>query len=121
MSDRPKTASQLETLQGPVAIPRSNGEFVFAEPWEARAFGMAVAMYETGQFEWESFRDRLIASVGEAGPDDGTAYYHRWYAAFEDLVLARGLVTEHDIRSRMTEIAAADRHEDADHDHDHHH
>ena len=29
-------------LAGPAAPPRDNGELVFAQPWESRAFGMAV-------------------------------------------------------------------------------
>ena len=121
MSDRPELADHIDTLPGAAAVPRHNGELVFAEPWEARAFGMVVAMYQSGQFEWESFRQRLIAAVAQAEPDDGSAYYRRWYEAFEDLVVGGGFVSEDAIASRMAEIAAADRHEDDDHDHSHDH
>ena len=35
-------------VDGPAAPPRSNGELVFAEPWESRAFGVAVALARRG-------------------------------------------------------------------------
>ena len=28
--------------------PRANGELVFEAPWESRAFGVAVALHESG-------------------------------------------------------------------------
>ncbi|MDT7620396.1 MAG: hypothetical protein QOF99_1297, partial [Pseudonocardiales bacterium] len=44
-------AAPLES-DGPGAPPRSNGELVFAEPWESRAFGMAVTLFDAGAFRW---------------------------------------------------------------------
>ena len=35
-------------IEGSAAPPRANGELVFAEPWESRAFAMAVALCEAG-------------------------------------------------------------------------
>mgnify|MGYP000392023945 CR=1 FL=1 len=35
-------------IDGPAAPPRSNGELVFAEPWESRAFGLAMALNAGG-------------------------------------------------------------------------
>ncbi|GED84200.1 hypothetical protein TNCT6_12850 [Streptomyces sp. 6-11-2] len=43
-------------IEGPAAPRRSNGELVFAEPWESRAFGMAVTLYEAGVFGWTEFQ-----------------------------------------------------------------
>jgi hypothetical protein len=56
-------------IEGPAAPPRSSGELVFAEPWESRAFGMAVTLYEAGTFTWPQFQTALIAriAVWEAG------------------------------------------------------
>ena len=54
-------------VSGPAAIPRRNGEPVFNEPWESRVFGAAVALCERGLFEWDEFRDRLIAEIASAG------------------------------------------------------
>ena len=46
------TALQISNMEGPGALPRSNGELIFNEPWEARAFGMAVAMESQGTYQW---------------------------------------------------------------------
>ena len=50
-------------MEGDVALPRLNGELVFSAPWEGRAFGMAIALMDGGQYRWEEFRDRLIVEV----------------------------------------------------------
>jgi len=48
-------------IDGLAAPPRANGELVFAEPWESRAFGMAVTLSEAGVFRWAEFQAALIA------------------------------------------------------------
>src|SRR5215217_2112708 len=53
-------------ITGPAAAPRKNGELIFAEPWEGRAFGMALALNEGRCYPWEDFRRRLIAQIAEA-------------------------------------------------------
>jgi hypothetical protein len=45
-------------IEGPVAPPRSNGELVFAEPWESRAFAAALALYEQAHSCGRSSRRR---------------------------------------------------------------
>ena len=81
-------------MTGPAAMPRRNGELVFAEPWQGRAFGMAVALSERGAFAWEEFRQELIAQVAAAERRGGPfAYYEVWLATFERLLAAKGLVT----------------------------
>ena len=47
----------------PAAPPRSNGELVFEEPWESRAFGAAVALHDAGVIDFESFRERLVDEI----------------------------------------------------------
>src|SRR4029077_10476372 len=71
--------------EGAAAPPRSNGELVFEAPWESRAFRIAVALSERDAFEWERFRQRLIAEIGvwERGgrrSAEGWSYYERWLA-----------------------------------------
>ena len=41
-------------------------EAVFSEPWEARAFAVAVALSEAGQFQWAEFQQSLIEEIGAA-------------------------------------------------------
>ena len=79
------------------APPRSNGELVFEEPWESRAFGVAVALHDAGVIDFEAFRARLIEEIGEweaeHGPSTpGYRYYERWLEALERTLLDAGLV-----------------------------
>lgn len=86
---------------GVAAVPRKNGELVFGAPWEGRAFGMAVALHEGGAYDWEEFRGRLIAAIGDADArGDGSSYYERWLAAFEALLTERGLLSPAEIEER---------------------
>ena len=61
---------EVAHMEGVAALPRRNGELVFDEPWESRAFGLAVTASEAGAYEWEEFRQGLIAEVAswEARP-----------------------------------------------------
>ena len=111
--------SQMEGL------PRRNGELVFTAPWQARAFGVAVALCEQKGIGWEAFRSRLIEEIGawerEHGAEaPGWDYYERWLASLDRLVLELGIVDGAEVEARMQRIAHADRH-DHDHDHDHGH
>jgi hypothetical protein len=63
---------------GPLAPPRRNGELVFEAAWQARAFGMAVALLEREGLRWEAFRRYLIAAI-EAQPEE--SYYEQFVEA----------------------------------------
>ena len=54
------------------APPRANGELVFEEPWESRAFGLAVALHDAGVVDFEDFRARLIAEIGAWEAEHGS-------------------------------------------------
>jgi nitrile hydratase accessory protein len=92
----------------PAAPPRSNGELVFDEPWESRAFGVAVALHDAGLLDFETFRARLIQEIGaweaEHGPSaGGYRYYERWLEALERVLLETGLVdVDHVAEARRT-------------------
>jgi nitrile hydratase accessory protein len=79
---------RVALMDGPAALPRDNGELVFAAPWEARSFAMAVALVERQGLDWDVFRQRLMAAVAEA-PD--RPYFASWSVALERLVLDLGL------------------------------
>jgi nitrile hydratase accessory protein len=105
-------------IQGPAAPPRQNGELVFAEPWESRAFGLALALHGTGVFEWETFRQELIATIAAwEGSGEDWSYYRCWLTALEQVVIKAGLVEEHDLADRVAELAVRP----AGHDHPHGH
>lgn len=119
---RPEFTGVIDDLTGPVAVPRSNGELVFSQPWEARAFALAVALCEADRYEWDEFRRRLIDAVADAPEDDGSRYYQTWLASLERLVEDLGFVTPDEITGRVDVIAHEDAHDDGDHgDHHHHH
>lgn len=86
-------------------------EPVFAEPWQAQAFALAVKLSEAGQFTWSEWSAALAAELAEASrrgePDDGSRYYHHWLAALERLVAAKQLVAPTSLLARKEEWAEA--------------
>jgi nitrile hydratase accessory protein len=117
------TTPQLD-IEGPGAPPRRNGELAFSEPWESRAFGLAVALDASGVIEWEAFRQQLIATIGvwEAAhiPDDESwSYWRCWQDALEQLLLDQGVIGDDDVDRRSEQLAA--RAPGHDHEHHHHH
>lgn len=100
-------------VEGTAAPPRRNGELVFQEPWEGRAFGLAVALQERGLFHWEAFRTRLIAAIAEADRRPAEAerpeYYKNWLAALQKLLVERGFLTRDEIEERAAQFASGER------------
>jgi nitrile hydratase accessory protein len=95
-------------------LPRDEGGPVFAEPWEAQAFAIAVRLSEQGVFTWKEWAAALaeeLASAVERGePDDGSEYYHHWLAALENLVTSKGLTDVAALFERREAWADAYRH-----------
>jgi len=117
---RAKAERLVADMDGTAALPRKNGELVFEAPWESQAFGLAIALYERGHYDWEEFRGRLISEIGdwERSEEDEREvwdYYRRWLASFEALVKDRGLLSEQEIEERTSEFVSGAR------DDDHHH
>jgi hypothetical protein len=75
---------------GPAAPPRHNGELVFEAPWQARAFGLAIALLEGHGLGWDAFRRHLVAAIGQQ-PE--APYYEQFVEALvafsDDLAAAR--------------------------------
>jgi len=75
---------------------RQDNEAVFAEPWQAQAFALAVSLIEAGEIQWEEWARALgdaIAHAEERGiASDGSGYYDLWLQALEQLVAGKGLV-----------------------------
>ena len=87
---------------------------MFAEPWQAQAFALAVKLSEQGHFTWTEWAaalaDEVKAAAGRGEPDDGSRYYEYWLAALERLVAAKGLVGRVAMRERKEAWADAYRH-----------
>jgi nitrile hydratase accessory protein len=79
-------------------------EPVFAEPWQAHAFALAVKLSEAGLFSWKEWSEALGAELAAASargePDNGSRYYHHWLVALERLVTARGIVAPEGLLAR---------------------
>ena len=91
-------------------------EFVFDVPWQARAFGLVVALHDDGEgFDWTNFRELLSDEVKAADPDMAPAdaleeaYYEQWLAAFERLLIEEGYLTPEEIEKRAAEFATEER------------
>jgi nitrile hydratase accessory protein len=84
---------------------------VFAEPWQAQAFALAVRLSEQGHFSWKEWAATLAAEFKAAAdrgePDDGSRYYHHWLAALERLVTEKGLTDPGAIVARKEAWAEA--------------
>jgi nitrile hydratase accessory protein len=105
---------RIEDLGDDLAVPRKNGELVFAAPWEGRVFGMAVALSDDAVYDWNAFRDRLVAEIAAAEQhDDGSPYYERWLASFERLLLDTGILSAEELDARTAEFTTGlyDEHE----------
>ncbi len=70
---------------------------VFAEPWQAQAFALVVALVEAGRFDWGGWTASLAAELarreGAGVQIDENQYFEAWLAALERLTQASGLVS----------------------------
>jgi nitrile hydratase accessory protein len=108
-------------VDGPAAPPRANGELVFVEPWEGRAFGLTMALAERGVLDYAAFRAVLIVQIAAWESDhpvgERFSYYVCWLQALEQVLASHGLVPAAQVAARSTAFAARP----AGHDHGHEH
>ena len=88
-------------------LPRDAGGPVFAEPWQAQAFALAVRLNAEGVFAWSEWAAALARQLAADPDDDGSRYYHHWVAALEALVADHGLLTAPDLAARKAAWADA--------------
>ena len=125
--------SDAERLALLPRLPRDNGGPVFAEPWQAQAFAMAVRLSEQGHFTWSEWAvtlaGELKSAVDRGEPDNGSHYYEHWLTALERLVTAKALLEPDEMLDRKEAWPDAYRHTphgkpvtlqntSGDHDHD---
>lgn len=76
-------------------LPRDEEGPVFREPWEARAFAVALALHERGVFTWTEWAAALADQIKRAQAagdvDSGETYYQHWLATLETLVATKGV------------------------------
>src|SRR5580693_2585739 len=108
----------MTTLSTPdlnlLRLPRDEDGPVFAEPWQAQAFALAVKLSEQGRFTWKEWAaalaEELKAAADRGEPDDGTHYYEHWLATLERLVTTKGLSDHATLFARKEAWAEAYRH-----------
>jgi nitrile hydratase accessory protein len=82
-------------------LPRDASGPVFAEPWQAQAFALALQLHAQGAFTWPEWAQALSERLKGAGPDDdGSRYYEHWLATLEDLVTAKALASAPELGAR---------------------
>ena len=95
-------------------LPRDEGGPVFAEPWQATAFALAVKLSEQGHFAWKEWAaalaSELQAATDRGEPDDGSHYYDHWLATLERLVQEKQLTSAAALTERKEAWADAYRH-----------
>lgn len=95
----------------PAGAPRDAEGAVFAEPWEAQVFALAVGLAERGCFTWKEWTEALAAEIAAEGKqgaaDDGSRYYRLWLAALEGLVTRKGLTDPRSLVVRKERWEAA--------------
>lgn len=108
MTEDPSLADVLD--------PDDEAKPVFDAPWQARAFGLVVSLYDDGNgFDWMAFQQRLIDEVDTSDPDMApvdvleNAYYEQWLTAFERLLIEDGVLSFEAIEERAAEFAAEER------------
>jgi nitrile hydratase accessory protein len=110
----PEHISQKEDFAVLPLLPRDEDGPVFAEPWEAQAFALAVKLSDQGHFTWKEWADTLAQEIKPASDrgeyDDGSHYYYYWLTALERLISAKGLSNSDEMLARKEAWADAYRH-----------
>lgn len=90
MKDTPILLNELP------ALPRDEDGPVFNEPWQAKAFALAVNLSESGYFTWaewvEVFSQEIKTAKQRGESDSGDKYYQFWLNALEKICAAKNLV-----------------------------
>jgi nitrile hydratase accessory protein len=109
--NQPDSTVANERLESLPKLPCDQGGPVFAEPWQAQAFALAVKLSEQGPFTWKEWAaalaNELKAAADRGEPDDGTHYYEHWLAALERLVVEKGLTDREAMHERKEAWAEA--------------
>ncbi|HRI94126.1 MAG TPA: nitrile hydratase accessory protein [Nocardioides sp.] len=87
-----------------------DGERSFDEPWQIRAFALAVGAHRAGQYEWAEFQSALIDSI-KGWEDDATSastwsYYEHWVTALESVLGEHGAIETVSLDAKTREVLA---------------
>ena len=94
------------------SLPLASDDMAFDEPWQLRAFALAVAAHTSGQYEWSDFQAALIASIKdwESANDAGAeswSYFEHWVNAVETVLSNNDLVDPGTLDARVRDVLDA--------------
>ncbi|HEV2269237.1 MAG TPA: nitrile hydratase accessory protein [Steroidobacteraceae bacterium] len=76
----------------------------FAEPWQARAFAIAILASRQGCFTWSEWTHALGRELQRASDSDARAvragYFECWLAALQSLLVGKGAVARGELSER---------------------
>lgn len=87
--DAPAAADPLVTGAGAV----------FAEPWQARAFALAIVASQQGCFTWPEWTGALSRELRGAGD---AHYFDCWLSALQSLLVGKDLIGQVELAARKT-------------------
>lgn len=95
-------------------IDPSDEDLAFAEPWNARAFALVMALSERKLFTLKDFQVELIATIGEHEKSgcisNESEYYTHWIEALTNLLTRRDLLSSDaiaEVEARLLATAAS--------------
>ncbi len=112
----PLLTDDLETRRREVedlvcGLPETrDGDHGFNEPWEIRAFALAVGAHGAGQYEWSQFQAALVESIQkweseEHSGDQATwSYYEHWVVALEQVLSESGELEPETVDARTAQV-----------------
>ena len=88
-------------------VPDATGSGpAFAEPWQAKAFALAVLASKRGCFTWSEWSQALGRELRQAAPADAPAgapspgYFDCWLSVLQSLLLVKGAVRPDELSAR---------------------
>lgn len=99
-----------------VKLPGDRDQLTFEEPWELRAFALAVAAHHNGYYDWSEFQLALIGAIRHWEGDGEQApwrYYERWLEALETVLSGTGVLEGSELDDRAHTVMSTPR--DASH------
>lgn len=94
------------------AIRPEGAQVSFETAWEIRAFALAVAAHQNGQFDWSQFQDALVAAIRrweESGTATPWRYYDRWLEALETVLADAGVLASSEVDDRTQVVLTTPR------------
>jgi nitrile hydratase accessory protein len=86
----------------------------FEAPWQARAFGVAVALCEREDFDLPTFQARFaerIDDLDQASMQENVeaTYYEQWLECLEEVLLEAGVVEAAELQARAEDFSEGER------------